>query len=123
VGTDTAFEKADERRSDIARRAATRLARRVPAAMALEDGTRIDCAINDISETGAGVASLTSVLPGTALALELPGIGQVPSNVAWASGVRIGIAFDAPIDPAHVIVTPKPAVVPVDRRKRLEPKS
>jgi hypothetical protein len=112
------LDEAGDRRTDIARRAAMRIARRVPTALALEDGTRIDCAINDISEQGAGLASLTAVLPGTALALDLPGIGEVPSSVAWVSGVRIGIAFDAPIDPAMIVEAAKPAVLPIDRRKK-----
>jgi PilZ domain len=109
-----------DRRSDIARRAATRIERRVPTSLALEDGTRIDCAVNDVSETGAGVASLTAVMPGTTLAIELPGIGDVPSSVAWVSGVRIGIAFDTPIDPDRIVVAPKAAEAPIDRRGKPE---
>lgn len=88
----------------------------MPATFTLADGDQIDCTINDISETGAGIACLTAIMPGTALTIALPGIGATPAEVAWVSGVRIGIAFYAPVDPAAVIVPPKPAA-PIDRRR------
>ncbi len=117
VGTNPALDEADDRRSDIARRAAARLARRMPTTFTLADGDQIDCTINDISETGAGIACLTAVMPGTALNIALPGVGNTPAEVAWVSGVRIGIAFDAPVDPDAVIVPPKPAAA-IDRRQK-----
>jgi PilZ domain len=117
VGTNPALDEAGERRSDIARREAARVARRIPATVTLADGDAIGCTINDVSETGAGIACLTAIMPGTPLMIALPGIGAVAADVAWVSGVRIGIAFHARIDPAAVIVPPLP-VASIDRRKK-----
>lgn len=116
MGTNPALDEAGDRRSDIARRVAARTARRLATTIALDDETQIACTVNDLSETGAGIACLTAVMPGTALSIALPGIGTVAAEVAWVSGVRIGIAFADRIDPARIVIPPKPAE-PIDRRK------
>lgn len=36
---------------------------------------------------------------GTAVRLELRGVGKVTGQVAWTAAGRIGVAFDSPIDP------------------------
>lgn len=116
MGTNPDIDFAGERRSDIARRDAPRVTRTLRGTIVLDDGTQFDCSINDVSATGAGIACLTAVLPGTSLSINLPGLGAVPGRVAWVSGVRIGLAFAKHIDPSQ-IVPPKPPGA-IDRRGR-----
>ena len=40
--------------------------------------------------------------PGSLVRLEMPGLGTVAGKVAWCTAGRMGIAFDAPVDPALV---------------------
>jgi hypothetical protein len=115
VGTSPEIDFADERRSDIARRDAPRVMRTLRATLVFADGARIDCVVNDVSATGAGLACLTAVLPETRLSIDLPGIGVISGHAVWVSGIRIGMAFDERINPAAIVVLPKkPATI--DRR-------
>lgn len=50
--------------------------------------------------SGGLMAELPNPVPtGTAIDIELRGIGWVAGRVAWTAVGRSGIAFDAPIDP------------------------
>lgn len=49
---------------------------------------------------GGLMAELDRVVPvGTAVALEMRGLGDITGTVAWCTRGRLGIALDTPIDP------------------------
>jgi hypothetical protein len=55
--------------------------------------------IRNLSEGGL-MAELGRAVPvGIAATLQVRGIGEVTGRVAWCAEGRVGIAFDAPIDP------------------------
>lgn len=55
--------------------------------------------IRNLSEGGL-MAELGRTVPvGTVATLQVRGIGEVTGRVAWCAEGRVGIAFDAPIDP------------------------
>lgn len=58
---------------------------------------------------GGLMAELSGPLPlGSAVEVDVRGIGWIPGRVAWAAAGRIGIAFDRLIDP---LAARKPVVV------------
>ena len=42
-----------------------------------------------------------AVTPGTAVTLEMRGLGEMTGSIAWCTHGRLGIAFDYPIDPTR----------------------
>ena len=55
--------------------------------------------VRNLSEGGMMAEVDRVVDTGTAVSMELRGIGEVTGRVAWCTEGRIGIAFDSPIDP------------------------
>lgn len=100
-------QRALDRRAEAARRRANRVRRMVRTALTMSDATTVECIVSDLSATGGGLICLATLEPGAPVMLVLPGIGAVHGTVAWCAGVRAGIAFNRPIDPAAV--TPLPA--------------
>jgi len=58
-----------------------------------------DVRVRNLSEGGLMVDCTAVREPGTAVMLDLRGIGEVAGKVAWCTEGRIGIALDRPIDP------------------------
>lgn len=74
-----------------------------------------DARLRDISQSGALIESPAIVRAGLAVTFER-GASRVPATVAWASGLRIGLAFDHPIDESELLIhigKAKPAAAPV----------
>lgn len=55
--------------------------------------------VRNLSEGGLMVDCARVMEPGTAVMLDVRGIGEVGGKVAWCTEGRIGIALDRPIDP------------------------
>jgi hypothetical protein len=64
-----------------------------------EEDTVRDVRVRNLSEGGLMVDCARVKEPGTAVTLDLRGIGKVTGEVAWCTEGRIGIALDSPIDP------------------------
>ena len=62
-----------------------------------------DARLRDISRSGALIESPAIVRAGLAVTFER-GASRVPATVAWASGLRIGLAFDHPIDESELLI-------------------
>lgn len=58
-----------------------------------------DVRVRNLSEGGLMVDCPVVREPGTAVTLNVRGIGVVSGKVAWCTEGRIGIALDRPIDP------------------------
>lgn len=58
-----------------------------------------DVRVRNLSEGGLMVDCVSVKDPGTAVTLDVRGIGKVAGKVAWCTEGRIGIALDRPIDP------------------------
>jgi hypothetical protein len=59
--------------------------------------------LRDLSRSGALVESPAIVKAGMAVTFER-GQSRVPATVAWASGIRVGLAFDQPIDESELLI-------------------
>jgi hypothetical protein len=66
--------------------------------------------VRNLSEGGLMVELDRMVAVGTAVMLDLRGIGEITGTIAWGTEGRLGIALDSPIDP-------KKARKPVGRAK------
>jgi hypothetical protein len=55
--------------------------------------------IRNISAGGLMADCTQCLATGQAVEFEIRNIGMVPGRIAWADGQRIGVAFDAAIDP------------------------
>jgi PilZ domain len=55
--------------------------------------------VRNISTGGMMIDSGAKHAKGKMISATIKGIGEVCGHVAWATDTRIGIAFDAPIDP------------------------
>lgn len=66
-----------------------------------EAGTASDVRIRNLSEGGLMADVEQGVRVGTRVSLDVRGVGIVKGAVAWCAEGRIGIAFDAKIDPAR----------------------
>ena len=60
-----------------------------------------DVRVRNLSEGGLMAEFEHPVAPGTAVKLEMRGLGELSGRVAWCTRGRLGIAFDFPIDPAR----------------------
>ena len=75
---------------------------------------------------GGLMAELDRVVePGTAVTLEMRGLGEMTGTVAWWTHGRLGIALDHPIDPARArkpvgtgTSTPEYAKAPIGQTRR-----
>ena len=94
----------------VARRARVLLAAKLhtPAGVA-------DARLRDLSRYGALIESPAIVRAGMTVTFER-GASLVPATVAWATGIRIGLQFDHPIDESELLIhigrTLAPAPVP-----------
>lgn len=69
-------------------------------ALASLDGASLGKArIRNLSATGLMADCERPIAAGTQVQLDLRGVGKVTGTVAWSRGDKIGMAFDAPIDP------------------------
>ena len=55
--------------------------------------------VRNLSEIGLMADYLDHAVPGEAVSVEVRGIGEVAGKVAWVEDRRIGITFDAEVDP------------------------
>lgn len=55
--------------------------------------------VRNLSAGGLMAEYMIALATGTRVSIDVRGVGWVPGRVAWAAENRIGIAFDAPIDP------------------------
>jgi len=55
--------------------------------------------VRNLSEGGMMAEFDRAVELGSAVAVELRGVGTVSGRIAWAEQGRIGVSFDRPIDP------------------------
>lgn len=60
-----------------------------------------DVRVRNLSEGGLMAELDRTVETGTPVTLEMRGLGELTGRVAWCTRGRMGIAFDAPIDPAR----------------------
>lgn len=59
----------------------------------------VEVRVRNLSEGGLMIESERVVAQGTAVALQVRGVGDVTGEVAWCTAGRIGVAFDRRIDP------------------------
>ncbi len=74
-----------------------------------------DARLRDLSRHGALIESPAIVKPGMTVTFER-GASRVAGTVAWASGIRIGLAFDHPIDENELLIhigRAKPVAAPI----------
>ena len=64
-----------------------------------DDATAVDVRVRNLSPGGLMIELDRMVAPGVAVSLSLRGVGEVTGKVAWCTRGRVGIAFDAEIDP------------------------
>lgn len=57
--------------------------------------------VRNLSERGLMAELDRAVAPGTAVTLELRGIGRITGRIAWFAEGRAGVALDQDIDPAR----------------------
>ncbi|MCP3733747.1 PilZ domain-containing protein [Sphingomonas sp. RP10(2022)] len=63
------------------------------------EGTTREVRVRNLSEGGLMVDCDRVKDPGTAVTLDVRGLGEIAGRVAWCTEGRIGIALDRPIDP------------------------
>jgi hypothetical protein len=63
------------------------------------DREAVPVRVRNLSEIGLMADYLESAEPGEAVSVEVRGIGKVAGKVAWVEDRRIGITFDAEVDP------------------------
>lgn len=71
--------------------------------------------LRDLSRHGALIESPAIVRPGMKVTFER-GSSRVPATIAWATGIRIGLEFDHPIDESELLIhigKAKPMTPPV----------
>jgi hypothetical protein len=82
-------------------------------------GPDVPVKVRNLSGGGLMAESATGFMRGDAIEVELRGIGTVTGRIAWTAGGRLGVAFDAPVDPrlARKPVTgqPQPQLVRASR--------
>lgn len=74
-----------------------------------------DARLRDLSRHGALIESPAIVKAGLKVTFER-GASRVAATVAWATGIRIGLQFEHPIDESELLIhigKAKPAVAPV----------
>ena len=76
-----------------------RLMRRALAAI---EGERVELRLRNISSMGALAECDLSVAPGTAIAIDILGVGPVRGVVRWAKSHKFGIQFETEFDRARL---------------------
>lgn len=78
----------------------------------VEDQDAGDVRIRNLSERGLMAELGEPLEPGTAIAVDLRGIGRVTGKVAWSAAGRIGVALDQEIAPIQarkpIVMRPAP---------------
>lgn len=69
------------------------------AAVRRTGGTDVQVKVRNLSAGGMMAESPVSFSRGDVIEADLRGIGLVTGKIAWTAGGRIGIQFDAPVDP------------------------
>lgn len=69
------------------------------AAVRRVGGTDVSCKVRNLSAGGMMAESPVGFSRGDAIEVDLRGIGIITGKIAWTAGGRIGVQFDAPIDP------------------------
>jgi hypothetical protein len=69
------------------------------AVMRRPGGADVTVKIRNLSPGGMMAESPVSFSRGDVIEAELRGIGTVMGKIAWTAGGRVGVQFDAPIDP------------------------
>jgi hypothetical protein len=69
------------------------------AAMRRAGGADVQVKVRNLSPGGMMAESPVNFSRGDVIETELRGIGIVSGKVAWTAGGRVGVQFDAPIDP------------------------
>lgn len=64
-----------------------------------ESETATQVRVRNLSSGGLMAEYGGAIMSGTAIEVEVRGIGWVPGRVAWVTDGRIGVAFDVAIDP------------------------
>ena len=82
----------------VHRRGAARLRTGLPARL-IDVRTSLDVRLEDLSHSGARIATRSSVTlrPGETVVLEWAGVQQL-GEIVWADGDHAGILFDEPVD-------------------------
>lgn len=113
--------------ADASKRARKRDSMFLTARLALAgEPTVHEVRVRNLSEGGLMAELDRKVEPGTAVTLEMRGVGRMTGRVAWFTRGRVGIALDTPIDPsrarkpvgtgAQTPVYAKPIVIGARRR-------
>ena len=87
------FQSEREPRQRLMRRAVTAI-----------DGTTVEIRLRNISAMGALVECVRPVAPGTALAIDIVGVGPVTGTVRWAQNGRFGVQFEESFDLARLAI-------------------
>jgi hypothetical protein len=69
------------------------------AAMRRPGGTDVQVKVRNLSSGGMMAESPVNFSRGDVIEADLRGIGAVQGKIAWTAGGRVGVQFDAPIDP------------------------
>lgn len=69
------------------------------AAVRRTGGTDVQVKVRNLSAGGMMAESPVSFSRGDVIEADLRGVGLVTGKIAWTAGGRIGIQFDAPVDP------------------------
>ena len=85
--------------SDQSKRAEKRDSLFLSATVSIEKAPAFSTRVRNLSAGGMMIDAPHELSPGTAVAAEMRGIGNVAGRVAWFSLGRAGIAFDKDIDP------------------------
>ncbi len=56
--------------------------------------------VRNLSPGGLMADYSAPIAPGTAVEVDVRGIGWIPGRVAWCEAGRIGVAFDHPVEPS-----------------------
>ncbi len=75
------------------------------AATAEIGGRYIPVMIRDASASGLGLESAHIAAPGERIVVRLPGDRQMPGDVAWSDGQRIGVRLEHPLMPGDPLLT------------------
>jgi hypothetical protein len=62
-------------------------------------GPDVTVKVRNLSSGGLMAETPVGFMRGDAIAVELRGIGIVTGKIAWTAGGRLGVAFDAGVDP------------------------
>ena len=56
----------------------------------------VDCVVRNLTSGGAMFESDCQITAGDKVILDIPGLGQIASTVAWSIDTRAGVRFDEP---------------------------